>query len=179
MVESNFNLESFKSGFGNGAKSNLFYYIPSFPEGINSKLGINAMYLVKSTQLPETTLEETLVNWQGYDFKYAGKHTYSDFTISFNVDIKAQIRMAFEDWINKKIHNPLTNKYHYFSEYMVKQRIQLLGYDGEVITEYTLHDAWPKSIGNITLDYSATDIATFEVTFSYSHHTSQYTGTGS
>lgn len=178
MVDVNFNLEAFKAGFGDGARSNLFYYVPNFPGGVDEGLGSNARFLVKSTSLPETTITEAIVSWQGFDFKYGAKHEFSDFTVTFNVDIKAKIRTAFEKWVNEKIHDPETNEYFPFDQYMLDQRLQLLGFDGSVIKEYTLHDAWPKMIGAITLDYATTDIATFDVTFVYSYHTISESGTG-
>ena len=172
-----FNLEAFKSAFKDGARSNLFYYIPNFP-GTDGGLGNDAKFLVKSTSLPDTTLEEVVVNWQGYDFKYGSKHTYADFTVMFNTDREAKIRFAFEDWINKKIHNPKTNEYFAFDNYMRDQKLQLLGFDGKPVMEYTLHDAWPKVVGALSLDYATTDIATFDVTFTYSYHTVIKGGTG-
>ena len=30
-----FNLEGFKAGFGDGLRGNLFYYIPNFPGGVD------------------------------------------------------------------------------------------------------------------------------------------------
>jgi len=173
-----FNLEGFKQGFRDGARANLFYYIPSFPAGIGGGMGDNAMFLVKSTQLPSTTIEEVAVAWQGYDFKYAGKHTYADLSITFNVDINANIRMIFEQWVNLTMHNPVTNEYHRYTDYMVDQRLQLLGYNGDVIQEYILRDCWPKEIGQITLDYGTNEIATFDVNFVYSYHLINSTGTG-
>jgi len=173
-----FNLEGFKQGFRDGARANLFYYIPNFPAGVSGAESNRAMFLVKTASLPATTIEEVAVNWQGYDFKYAGKHTYSDFSITFNVDAGAGIRMVFEDWINERMHNPETNQYHAYSDYMVDQKMQLLGYDGTPITEYTLHDAWPKEVGAIELDYSSNEIATFTVNFAYSYHTYSATGSG-
>ena len=176
---SDFNLEGFKSNFGDGARGNLFYYIPNFPDGVTAKdiTTEKSKFLVKATSLPATTLEEVTVNWQGYDFKYAGKHTFSDFAVTFNVDIKAGIRMTFENWVNLA-HNPETNIYGEFKTYMKNQTLQLLGFNGNVIMEYTLFDAWPKEIAAVTLDYSATDIATFDVTFTYSYHTIKQSGTG-
>lgn len=177
MAQSDFNIEAFKSNFEDGARGNLFYYIPNFPGDVSSKIIPKGKFLVKSTNLPDTTIEEVTVNWQGFDFKYAGKHTFSDFTVTFNVDKKAEIRLAFEDWMNI-IHNPSTNKYGNFNNYMKNQRLQLLGFSGEVIMEYELYNAWPKTIGAISLDYSTSEIATFEVTFTYSHHTIEPKGTG-
>ena len=171
MAQSDFNLEAFKSNFGDGARGNLFYYIPNFPAGVAvESIDKKGKFLVKSTSLPDTTIEEVAVNWQGYDFKYAGKHTFSDFAVIFNVDLKAGIRLSFENWISKKIHNTETNEYHKFEDYMKDQTLQLLGYDGTPIMTYKLYNAWPKALGAITLDYSASEIATFEVTFVYSHH---------
>jgi hypothetical protein len=61
---------------------------------------------------------------------------------------------------------------------MVDQRLQMVGYDGEVILEFTLHDAWPKEISQIAMDYASTEIATFDVTFTYSYHETSFTETG-
>ena len=166
-----FNLESFKANFTGGARSYLFYYLPRFPGGIAIG-GMNeekVTYLVRATSLPENTLEEGMVQWQGFDFKFATKHTYTDFTVTFNVDRKAQIRALFEAWINK-IHNPETNVFAPLAEYLIDQRIQLLDYDGTAIQTYTLYNTWVKTVGPVTLDYSATDVAQFDVTFTYSHH---------
>jgi hypothetical protein len=178
MVDINFNLDAFKAGFGDGARSNLFYFIPNFPASIDEGLGDRTRFLVKSTSLPDTTIEEVAVDWQGYNFKFAGKHTYSDFTVVFSVDRKAKIRLAFENWVNKKIHNPLTNEYFTSDSYMRDQKLQWLGYDGEVIMEYTLFNAWPSKLGAIALDYSTGAISTFDVAFAYSHFTSKNSGTG-
>jgi hypothetical protein len=45
-----------------------------------------------------------------------------------------------------------------------------LDLNGDKLLNVKLINAWPKSIGAITLDYSATDIAQFDVTFSYNQH---------
>jgi len=94
------------------------------------------------------------------------------------VNILIKIRLAFESWVNIA-HNPISNVYGEFKTYMFNQTLQLLGFDGEPIMEYTLFDAWPKLLGAISLDYSAAEIATFEVTFTYSYHTIKEGGTGS
>lgn len=174
-----FDIESFKNNFRDGARASLFYYKPMFPGGVAVDVGLERItYLVKTATLPESTLEETIVNWQGYDFPFASKHTFAEFTMNFNVDREAKVRKTFENWINK-IHDPVTNKYALVEDYMQDQRIQLLGYEGETVLEYTLFNAWPRSIGAIELDHASTDIATFDVTWRYTHHTMAYKETGS
>lgn len=162
-----FDIQSFKSNFEGGARSYLFYYYPNIP---GSQLGERASYLVKSSILPGVTLEEHNLSWQGHAFKFAGKHTFNDWTIDFNVDKDAKIRLDFENWVRNYIHNPETNEYGSLSDYMMDQNLELLGYNGQYILQYTLHNCWPKSVADVTVDYTSADVASFQVTFSFTHY---------
>lgn len=174
-----FTIDGFKSNFRDGHRSNLWYFLPNFPSDVISGDMNNdrSVYLVKTTSMPSSTLEEVLLNWQGFDFPIASKHTFADLTVTFNTDHDALIRQNFEKWINK-IHDPVTNEYALLSEYMMDQRLQLLGYNGEPVLEFTLHDAWPKDIAQAALDYASTEITVFDVIFRYSYHTVSDTATG-
>ena len=173
-----FNIEAFKAKFGDGAKTSLFYFQPQWPLSLQADMTQqDAIYLVKTAQMPSTALEEVTLNWQGFDWKFPGKHTYTDIVITFNVDLKAKIRNTFENWSNL-CHDPKTNFYTVHSIYMADQRMQMVGYEGEVILEFTIHDAWPKEISQITMDYASTEVATFDVTFTYSYHELKFTETG-
>jgi hypothetical protein len=101
--------------------------------------------------------------------RFPGKHTYTDVVITFNVDKDAKIRQTFEEWSNL-CHDPVTNFYSTHDVFMADQRLQMVGYEGQVILEFTLHDAWPKEVAQITMDYTQTEIAQFDVTFTYSYH---------
>jgi hypothetical protein len=168
----NFDIESYKSNFRDGARANLFYFLPMIPgdciEG--DMTNGRTSYLVRSTSLPASTIEEINLNWQGFDFFVGGKHTFSDFTVTFNLDDKGLLRLCFENWINK-IHDPVTNEYGTIAFYMFPQRLQLLGYDGTPVMEYLLHHAWPREVAAATLDYSTNDNVQFDVTFRYAYHT--------
>jgi hypothetical protein len=173
-----FNIEAFKAKFGDGAKASLFYFQPQWPGGIQADVAQqDAIYMVKAAQMPSTILEEAMLNWQGFDWKYPTKHTYADVVITFYVDLKAKIRKLFENWSNL-IHDPETNFWATHDEYMVDQRLQMVGYQGEVILEFVLHNAWPKELAQITMDYSTSEVATFDVTFSYTYHTVSFNETG-
>ena len=89
-----FNIEAFKAKFGDGAKSSLFYFQPQWPVGLNPDLTQeDAIYLVKTAQMPSTALEEVTLNWQGFDWKFPGKHTYTDFVVTFNVDLEVSEKL--------------------------------------------------------------------------------------
>jgi len=167
-----FNLENFKANFVGGARSYLFMFAPDFPTNVGTiPADDKTKYLVRATNVPESTTEEILVNWQGADYKLAGKQTFTDWTITFNVDDGADVRVAYEEWI-KEIHNvDKIHKYGLPTEYEKTQKLWMLNYDGsEHILDIELVDAWPKSVSAITLDYSAMDVAQFDVTFGYLYH---------
>ena len=173
-----FNIEAFKANFGDGAKTSLFYYQPQWPVAVAADVNAQqAIYLVKTAQMPSTALEEVTLNWQGFDWKFPGKHTYTDVVVTFNVDLDAKIRKTFENWSNK-CHDPKTNFYSTHNVFMADQRLQMVGYEGQVILEFTLHDAWPKEVSQMAMDYSSTEVVTFDVTFTYSYHELEFNETG-
>lgn len=173
-----FNIEAFKAKFGDGAKASLFYYQPQWPGALGAEVTQeDAIYLVKTAQMPSTALEEVTLNWQGFDWKFPGKHTYTDVVVTFNVDLEAKIRQTFELWSNL-CHDPATNFYTTHDVYMADQRLNMIGYEGQNILEFVLHDAWPKEVSQIAMDYASTEVATFDVTFTYSYHETKFTETG-
>lgn len=169
MAITGFDLNSFKTNFKGGARSYLFIYQPNLPEDNQE-----AKYLVKSTTLPETTVEEIIVNWQGADFKMAGKQTFADWTITFNGDKLYKLRKQFETWMKSIMDVDNEIKYGEPTDYFSDQTLQLLDYDGSEIDSLTLYDAWPKTVGAVTLDYSSQEVAQFDVTFTYQYH--KFTG---
>jgi len=163
-----FDLDSFRANFKAGAKSYLFYVKPVFPLTIGANTE-QATYLVNTSSLPAGTIEEQETAWQGYTYKVAGKSTFATWTVQYKVDALADIRRWFVGW-QTLIHDPTTNIYSAPADYMVDQQVELLGNEGESITKYKLIGAWPSEIGEITLDYTATDLAIFDVTYTYQYH---------
>lgn len=127
-------------------------------------------YLVKSTSLPQSDIEEISTYWIGQAYKMAARRNTGDWTVTFVVDNDGKILKRFWDWQNI-IHNPEANIYGRPVTYMADQEIHLLGYDtGSTICVYKLFGAWPKTIGQVQLDYGTNDVASFDVTFSYQYH---------
>jgi len=165
-----FDLEGFTSNFKGGARQHLFYYTPLFPGGVGAdQTGEHVTYLVRSTSIPATTIEEIPVPWQGYELKIGGRQTFEDFVITFNCDKDALIRQTFEDWCNL-IHDPATNLRTPIDLHIADQQLTLLGLDLQPILEVILLGAWCKSVAAATLEYATNDIVQFEVTFGYQYH---------
>jgi len=160
------NIDEFSSYFKGGAKSYLFEWTP------NTKFLRNDFkFLVRASSVPSTSIEEIVVEYQQINFKMGGKKNFEDWTISLNIDPKSDVRKKFEDWSNK-IHEVGDNKYvhHYSKDYVSIEEFYMLDGNGNKLLTVKLFDAWPKTIGSITMDYSSQDFAQFDVTFSYLYH---------
>jgi hypothetical protein len=164
-----FDVDSYRAVFMGGARQYLFYFKPNFPGSIAGTNIERATFLVRTASLPETTSEEIITNWQGFDFPFAGKATYSDWTVTFNVDTNADVLQMFHNW-HSLIHDPTSNIYSAPANYMADQQLELLGLDGLATAKYKIIGAWPKSIGQASLDYSANDVVQFDVSFRYVYH---------
>jgi hypothetical protein len=164
----NFDIESFRAKFQAGSRAYLFYVKPIFPLGLGADTD-TATYLVRAASLPETTNEEIVINWQGFDYKMAGKATYAAWAVTYNVDKDADILKWYLEWA-RIILDPTTNVHGSPVDYMVDQQVELIGLDGNAILKYKLVGAWPQSIGAVTLDYATSDVAQFDVTWTYQYH---------
>jgi hypothetical protein len=159
-----------------GARQYLFRVWFMFPALTGSKeidslknIKDDIHYYVRTSSLPESTYEDVSIPYPGYAFKMAGNRTYNDWTVSLNIDKKNDILKTFQAWHNY-IYDPQTHEYAAPMNYMLDQTLQLLGPDLEPTSEYTLYRAWPKSIGNVQMDYSSTELTTVDITFAYQYY---------
>jgi hypothetical protein len=166
-----FNIDSFKSIFDSGARTYLFWCKPNIPNE-----PIESYIYVKSTSLPSSEIEESPLTYNGFDYKVHIKRSYSDWTVSFLSDRSYKLRKSFEDWQNLlagyKGYGSIGDKNIYRTQNLIP-----LDYNGKFLqlssgasNLISLVDAWPKSIGDMTFDYSAQDVVQFDVTFSYQYY---------
>jgi len=161
LLSLNNTLKALKSGLSEGLTSSITKGL--FQSDVESK------YYVKSTTLPDSTVEETSTFFCGNQYKIPTVRRTQDWNVSFYINGDASIFKKFLVW-NYMIHDP-KGVYGKTSDFMADQTIELLGLDGSVICTYKLFDVWPKSIGQVDLDYANNEMATFEVTFTYQYHT--------
>jgi len=153
-------LKALKSGLSEGLTSSITKGF--FESDVETK------YYVKSTTLPESTVEETATFFCGNQYKMPSVRRTQDWTVSFYINGDASILKKFIVW-NLLLHNP-RGGYGKPSDFMSNQTIELLGLDGGVICTYKLFGAWPKTISQVDLDYTNNEMATFDVTFTYQYH---------
>ena len=77
----------------------------------------------------------------------------------------------WQDWI-EAIHDRTTNQWSYYDEYVTEIKITPINRSGKNVATWTLHDAYPKQIDPIQLDYGTNDaVMTINATITYRNFT--------
>lgn len=178
-MQVNFDFESYRAMFSGGARTYLFFIPFNFPGGtqvggVMDTFGLDKNsrmfpYLVKSANLPETSFEEVSTQLNVFGYKTPGNKTYGDWTITLNIDDKGLVLDKFHAW-QSLIYDIHTGVYGAPVTYMLNQDFYLLDNSGNAIKTFKLKYCWPKSISEVTFDYSQAEIASFSVTFSYMYY---------
>ena len=180
-----FNLTDFRSKLPlDGARPNLFevdMFLPGFAtEGRATDAKEKLRFMIKSAQLPGSTIGVVPVFYFGRELKFAGNRTFPDWTVTIINDEDFSIRTAFERWLNainshgtnvrdSRAYNPNTG---YTADLTVNQFAKnavrgTVGTNG-IIKTYKFIGAFPTDISPIDLDWGSNDtIEEFTVTFSY------------
>jgi hypothetical protein len=174
---------------GGYALQDLISNAKDYSRGYLFYLDINAMpvggitrdlrYLVRTTNLPASTIEVATTNWQGNAYKLGTTQTFEDLTVSFNADVNDNIRHTMLNWV-ELVHNASSNVHggpQTGAAYMTTVTLQHLSHQdrNQPISTYKLIGAYPTVVGQMSLDYANKDVAQFDVTFTYQYHTTGVT----
>lgn len=160
-----FNLDDMIGKYKDFARGYLFYAKITSPVGIDG----DHPYLVSSASLPTQTIEPLEAAWQGNTYKFGGVNTFDTVEIVFRADTAQGLRSDFLRWM-QNIHDPVSNIHGNPGEYMGQVDLTQLDGQGEGIMSYSLINAFPSGVGEVTLGYDAKEISTFGVTFTYQYH---------
>ena len=99
---------------------------------------------------------------------------YSDIILGFYVDSDLEQLKYFQHWIDTII-NKKTNHHNYYSKYIGTVKITQENRFGFDVATWTLHDAYPKQIDPIQLDYGTNDaVMTCNATMTYRYFTVEW-----
>ena len=198
-------ISEFKTKLINGgARPNLFLVRLNFPSTLGQIADIGpidastaiterAEFLVKTAQLPASTIGTIDVPFRGRMLKVAGDRTFEPWSVTVVNDGEFGIRKAFETWsrgINALTEN--VSQLGYGDDnpgYCVDLEVFQLSRDGktpnktpqsitaggvdgmDVVRAYKFYDAWPSSLSAIDLSYESNDqIEEFTVEFQYNYY---------
>ena len=170
-----FDPQSFRSALQyDGARPNLFQAEMTWPTFMAGDLAGESekfTYMCRAASIPEQTVAEIPVAYQGRQIKVAGNRTFANWIVTIINDEDFSLRDKFERW-NNYLNDHLTNERDYFAvnsnEYGADARIVHLGKDGYPIRSYRFIGLWPTLVSDIALAWDSNDtLETFDVTFAY------------
>jgi hypothetical protein len=99
---------------------------------------------------------------------------FSDVILGFYVDADLSQLKYWQEWIDGII-NKTTNHHRYYDDYVGTVEITQINRKGDDVATWTLHDAYPKQVDPIQLDYGTNDaVMTCNATITYRHFTVVY-----
>ena len=170
---------------GDAARSTKFECVINFDNALGSNEdGRSLKYHVKTSQFPGKSNEVIDLKFKGRTIPIKGQVKYDNtWSCTFYLSEDHSTKTLFENWIEslEQVHNFLNagqrlddsvemakQSNQYTSELQIEQK----DFHGEETTSvYILHNAFPKSVSSVDVDYSSTgSILEFTVEFSYSHY---------
>ena len=171
-------IDTFRSKLtGGGARANQFRVTFNTPgQGVAGGLDIErTSFLVRTGQLPGSTVGEVVVPFRGRALYLAGDREYEAWTTTVLNDTDFMIRNAMENWQNEmndfRTGGGRTNVSEYTADLIVEQ----LDRDDTVIKRYNLINCFPQAIGAVDLSYdTTTEVETFDITWRYTHFSTSF-----
>ena len=133
--------------------------------GVDERITFHA----QSTAIPEETVGTIEIPYKSRRTHHAGKdESGRTMTITFFEDEQHTVYSFFRNWLDTLISNPVTgggvNREGYSAEVLVKtQNTDEVTVSGT----FRLTNAFPSSIGEMSLDYSSSDHVTLDVTMTF------------
>jgi hypothetical protein len=142
--------------------------------------GQRAQFLCKAAQLPASTIETLPVLYRGRPVNFAGERSFTPWGIQVYNDSTFSIRNALEIWSDGVLNHGQTNGRVNPRDYQVDLLVHQLDRNGAIVKSYKFHDAYPTTIGAITVDYDTVNtMEIFDVEFTYNYWTSDTSTDGS
>lgn len=169
-----------------GARANLFQVHISTPSAVNiqghSNIDSSFSVVAKATTIPASTIEPVDVPFLGRTYRLPGGRTFDDWTTTITNDEDFKVRDFFEQWSDGmnghstgKAQSNLNSSAQAGAQtggigtYTTDARVVQYGKSGQKVREYVMVDAWPHTIGEISLDWAENGtIEEFEVSWAFS-----------
>ena len=100
---------------------------------------------------------------------------FSDIILGFYVDANLAQLEFWQDWIDLIIVRANPNRHNYYDKYKGEIKVTQENRPGDPVATWTFHDAYPKQIDPIQLDYGTNDaVMTCNATITYRHFTVKF-----
>jgi hypothetical protein len=164
-----FNINDLRSQltFG-GAKPSLFQVQITNPA--NGVADIKVPFMVKAAAIPSSAMSTIEVPYFGRRIKVAGDRTFAEWTVTVINDEDFLIRNAMEQWMASiNSHQGNITSFASASPLQYKAQAQITQYSktGVPLRVYNFNGLFPTEISAIEMNWEASAIEEFTVTFQY------------
>lgn len=169
-----FSYDQFKSQIAKEglARQNRFEVLispPNFYPAENEKISLYC----QSVSIPGVNVASDAVRLMGEVVEIPYDRTFSGANMSFYVDSRMDVRKYFDDWINE-IQNTVRRTFSYPDDFKSREiKVTVLKLDDTPVYSITMYDAFPKSLGQLSLSNDSTGVMTFDVSFDYRYYTTE------
>ena len=165
-----FNVNEIKAQLtGGGARQSLFQV--QFNNPGNAVANLKVPFMVRTANLPESTLGNITVGYFGRKIKVPGDRTFAEWTITVINDENFIIRNAMESWmnaINSHTGNLRAVAANNPSGYSADALVTQYSKTNTIIKQYKFVGLFPIDVGVIELDWGSNDtIEEYGITFDY------------
>ena len=108
---------------------------------------------IEKVQMPRLSTAVMHLRYMNEDVKVSGGASVDSNTIVCRDFVDRQTLAVLNAWM-EQVHDPLTGKIGYASEYKKQGTIMLLDPHGEALRQVTAQGVWPSSISFSDLDYN-------------------------
>ena len=174
-----FDINTFTSNLvGGGALSSLFE-VTITGKGLKGSED-KFQYLCKAASLPSSTITTSSVTYMGRPITIPGNRDAQQWTNTIYNDEDMSVRNYLESWmetLNSHSGNVRGSSMSKINSYTGTLTVSPLAKEGGgVLKVYKFQNAWPSSVADVTLDWETNEIQTFDVTWEFSHWTSDSSG---
>jgi len=128
----------------------------------------DVMMMCESTNLPGLNIFTNEIRIFGESRSTPYSISYSELSMNFILDRSLKVKQYFEDWTNQ-VFNRETRKLGYYNDYTKDIEIYISDRTGKPAHALKLFECYPKSIGDIGLDYNSHDILRLPVQIVYKY----------
>lgn len=156
------------------ARSNRFSVNIPFPVGADTDPR-QVLILCDAASLPGVTIGTAQQRFWGELREVPYEAIFDNVTFSFYVDTNMGVKMLFENWLGL-IRNPTTRTFNYYANYITDIDIYVHPIDSNEDTVHvvTLHEAYPKILQPVQLDYGNKDVMKYSVSMNYKWFTTNF-----
>ena len=160
-------ISDFKSSFATEiARPNRFDVTLTVPSVIDSSASRILTYRCENAQLPSRTLATAEQKTYGPVEKFPYLTTYNDLELTFIVSDDMVEKYIFDSWM-EAINPAYSNNFRYKSDYSTIITVNQYNLQNEITYSADFIEAYPISINQLDLDWSADGYHKLTVTFAY------------